>query len=133
MSNRVLPFPPRSFYFSCLMLRPPFFFFFFLKTPPPPKFSPFPLHAALPIFDEVGGLVHLANPPRQVGGVDRDAVAAPARSGVEGLEPERLGGRGVDDLPHVHVEPVARSEEHTSELQSQSNLVCRLLLGKKKQ
>src|SRR2546427_9364967 len=29
--------------------------------------------------------------------------------------------------------PEARSEEHTSELQSQSNLVCRLLLEKKKQ
>src|SRR2546427_9319063 len=29
-------------------------------------------------------------------------------------------------------ERVARSEEHTSELQSQSNLVCRLLLEKKK-
>src|SRR2546427_9534238 len=28
--------------------------------------------------------------------------------------------------------PVSRSEEHTSELQSQSNLVCRLLLEKKK-
>src|SRR2546430_6653903 len=28
---------------------------------------------------------------------------------------------------------VIRSEEHTSELQSQSNLVCRLLLEKKKQ
>src|SRR2546430_7926151 len=28
--------------------------------------------------------------------------------------------------------PVLRSEEHTSELQSQSNLVCRLLLEKKK-
>src|SRR2546430_3298909 len=28
---------------------------------------------------------------------------------------------------------VGRSEEHTSELQSQSNLVCRLLLEKKKQ
>src|SRR2546430_7371945 len=27
--------------------------------------------------------------------------------------------------------PIARSEEHTSELQSQSNLVCRLLLEKK--
>src|SRR5688572_31231437 len=27
--------------------------------------------------------------------------------------------------------PAARSEEHTSELQSQSNLVCRLLLEKK--
>src|SRR2546430_12391322 len=29
-------------------------------------------------------------------------------------------------------QPEARSEEHTSELQSQSNLVCRLLLEKKK-
>src|SRR2546430_8748348 len=28
--------------------------------------------------------------------------------------------------------PIRRSEEHTSELQSQSNLVCRLLLEKKK-
>src|SRR5438270_7554062 len=28
--------------------------------------------------------------------------------------------------------PLMRSEEHTSELQSQSNLVCRLLLEKKK-
>src|SRR5688572_32461836 len=27
-----------------------------------------------------------------------------------------------------HCDPVGRSEEHTSELQSQSNLVCRLLL-----
>src|SRR2546430_7316832 len=30
------------------------------------------------------------------------------------------------------VKPIPRSEEHTSELQSQSNLVCRLLLEKKK-
>src|SRR5688572_31839898 len=29
-------------------------------------------------------------------------------------------------------DPTERSEEHTSELQSQSNLVCRLLLEKKK-
>src|SRR2546427_1889417 len=33
--------------------------------------------------------------------------------------------------PHAVPAP-ARSEEHTSELQSQSNLVCRLLLEKKK-
>src|SRR2546427_9562780 len=35
---------------------------------------------------------------------------------------------------HVHLQlrGGARSEEHTSELQSQSNLVCRLLLEKKK-
>src|SRR5688572_31632870 len=33
---------------------------------------------------------------------------------------------------HIKVRPPTRSEEHTSELQSQSNLVCRLLLEKKK-
>src|SRR2546427_6936394 len=36
-------------------------------------------------------------------------------------------------LNHEYIKTVAsRSEEHTSELQSQSNLVCRLLLEKKK-
>src|SRR2546427_7859795 len=34
-------------------------------------------------------------------------------------------------IPRRRLRP-ARSEEHTSELQSQSNLVCRLLLEKKK-
>src|SRR2546430_8353034 len=33
---------------------------------------------------------------------------------------------------HGELRQPARSEEHTSELQSQSNLVCRLLLEKKK-
>src|SRR2546430_14739434 len=37
---------------------------------------------------------------------------------------------GIDLTPYP---PKYRSEEHTSELQSQSNLVCRLLLEKKKQ
>src|SRR2546427_5717469 len=39
-----------------------------------------------------------------------------------------------DRLPRLgrRVEREQRSEEHTSELQSQSNLVCRLLLEKKK-
>src|SRR2546430_13351451 len=35
--------------------------------------------------------------------------------------------------PDKKASPITRSEEHTSELQSQSNLVCRLLLEKKKQ
>src|SRR2546430_5941449 len=39
------------------------------------------------------------------------------------LRLRHAGGARVQDL---------RSEEHTSELQSQSNLVCRLLLEKKK-
>src|SRR5256886_7327404 len=34
-------------------------------------------------------------------------------------------------LPQLCKDPDRRSEEHTSELQSQSNLVCRLLLEKK--
>src|SRR5438270_7740535 len=37
-----------------------------------------------------------------------------------------------DESRRQHREPPPRSEEHTSELQSQSNLVCRLLLEKKK-
>src|SRR2546427_6649866 len=35
-------------------------------------------------------------------------------------------------LRSAYLTGLARSEEHTSELQSQSNLVCRLLLEKKK-
>src|SRR2546427_7398839 len=37
-----------------------------------------------------------------------------------------------NDRREVHGRDERRSEEHTSELQSQSNLVCRLLLEKKK-
>src|SRR2546430_13366228 len=37
-----------------------------------------------------------------------------------------------DKVPNSKPQPPERSEEHTSELQSQSNLVCRLLLEKKK-
>src|SRR2546430_9067109 len=42
---------------------------------------------------------------------------------------------GDEVLSFIREEPtefLGRSEEHTSELQSQSNLVCRLLLEKKK-
>src|SRR3989475_9594135 len=37
-----------------------------------------------------------------------------------------------DHRAQLKLAPAERSEEHTSELQSQSNLVCRLLLEKKK-
>src|SRR5205807_7158276 len=36
------------------------------------------------------------------------------------------------DMPLQHISDRMRSEEHTSELQSPCNLVCRLLLEKKK-
>src|SRR2546430_13621533 len=47
-------------------------------------------------------------------------------------DPHRLDHPGCDrERPDSFLLPF-RSEEHTSELQSQSNLVCRLLLEKKK-
>src|SRR5437870_11727576 len=55
-----------------------------------------------------------------------------------GLEPARLGRVQLEDLfsPSAREAIVAwrtaRSEEHTSELQSRGHLVCRLLLEKKK-
>src|SRR2546430_1658939 len=60
---------------------------------------------------------------------------AQSRNGVEWWHLCRATARSTRKLP---VAPAARfrgrprSEEHTSELQSQSNLVCRLLLEKKK-
>src|SRR5256885_7134767 len=51
-----------------------------------------------------------------------------------------VDGRPAADARSIHAEPfleaaliqLGRSEEHTSELQSPCNLVCRLLLEKKK-
>src|SRR3989475_4683679 len=54
------------------------------------------------------------------GRVQRAALAIDAR-----------GGEFFNDL-FTSLNALERSEEHTSELQSQSNLVCRLLLEKKK-
>src|SRR2546430_7236113 len=55
------------------------------------------------------------------------------RSGVAAAdaEPDGVEAEGCEDEA-VCVAERSRSEEHTSELQSQSNLVCRLLLEKKK-
>src|SRR4051812_50122628 len=44
----------------------------------------------------------------------------------------RLDARGLEDQVASRYRPAERSEEHTSELQSHVNLVCRLLLEKKK-
>src|SRR2546430_12269603 len=51
-----------------------------------------------------------------------------------GLDPDLQGFMAELDAtrPKIRGDCAERSEEHTSELQSQSNLVCRLLLEKKK-
>src|SRR2546427_8697674 len=53
-----------------------------------------------------------------------ESLGRPARAGQRCPAHGRGGAQLLSESP--------RSEEHTSELQSQSNLVCRLLLEKKK-
>src|SRR5688572_30890925 len=53
-------------------------------------------------------------------------------SGTSAPAPSPCTDRATMSCVIVCENPHARSEEHTSELQSQSNLVCRLLLEKKK-
>src|SRR2546430_9349676 len=74
--------------------------------------------------------------------VDRGACESDGEARVAGTDTRRRpqGGAVTHDESRVGIaclktgegERVDRSEEHTSELQSQSNLVCRLLLEKKK-
>src|SRR5699024_12630917 len=104
-----------------------------LLAPAPPQLYPLSLHDALPI--SVGGRIVglLRTTPVSLLAVGVLAVG----SGVVGLG---VVGLGVVGLLAVHVlpvglltaGPVGRSEEHTSELQSRFDLVCRLLLEKKK-
>src|SRR5256885_8623152 len=48
------------------------------------------------------------------------------------FRPSAAGTRERKTFPSGPEDPLLRSEEHTSELQSPCNLVCRLLLEKKK-
>src|SRR2546430_11672437 len=74
----------------------------------------------------------------------RSAFFFQAEDGIRDLTVTGVQTCALPILPKRHREPTpfaglttkppcdARSEEHTSELQSQSNIVCRLLLEKKK-
>src|SRR5260370_19834145 len=73
-------------------------------------------------------------------GVEQDTFHDRAQSARAGFAVDGFAGNGAERLLHqreidrLHLEQplVLRSEEHTSELQSHLNLVCRLLLEKKK-
>src|SRR2546427_8470544 len=68
-------------------------------------------------------------------GVDHHAVARLHPRHATAHRRDDPGAVGAEDVWEPAVTRQAthdRSEEHTSELQSQSNLVCRLLLEKKK-
>src|SRR5690606_41937460 len=101
--------------------------FFFLFTPAAALYA-LSLHDALPICRALRGAhaMHAA----------QDALAR-AGVGQAGLRQVLVGHGQVIELVALLVEHAAhavfeRSEEHTSELQSRENLVCRLLLEKKK-
>src|SRR5690349_22940565 len=73
-------------------------------------------------------------PTRRSSDLDRLAVVRqPAQAPAEFLAlPPVQAGRGLVQADQSMVAHERRSEEHTSELQSRRDLVCRLLLEKKK-
>src|SRR5690606_41790436 len=98
-----------------------------LAAPPPPPPPPTPTSSPYTT------LFRSHDRPRhqflEVEAVRRGELGEPLRRAlnqhpVAGLEPRER----ADALRHAHL---SRSEEHTSELQSRENLVCRLLLEKK--
>src|SRR5437016_11515928 len=89
-----------------------------------PAISTLSLHDALPI--SAGRRCRALRAGRRRVHAPRQRVLARARRGRR-LAPGEVSGR---DLAGGRA-PI-RSEEHTSELQSLTNLVCRLLLEKKK-
>src|SRR5688572_32503900 len=89
-----------------------FFFFLMLRRPPRSTLFPYTTLFRSPAHDLVA---------------DRRGVRV-GRRGDRRQDPQRDRER-QREVRHPRAE---RSEEHTSELQSQSNLVCRLLLEKKK-
>src|SRR5262249_61287843 len=97
--------PSRRFRLCSPSHSPPRLSFFFLKDPPTTEIYTLSLHDALPISlgDQAG------------------------EASIE-VDVRDRGGTSVRRLENA----AGRSEEHTSELQSLTNLVCRLLLEKKK-
>src|SRR2546422_6635404 len=97
-----------------------------IRRPPNSTLFPYP-----PLFRSLVGAVIDHRPAARIapdallGARVRDVQPAPAASAAQQPRQQRFAfARG----PATH----ARSEEHTSELQSRLHLVCRLLLEKKK-
>src|SRR5699024_12772396 len=106
---------PRRHYLSHLPLPPPLFFPT-LRRPPRSTLFPYTTLFRSPLPAPPG---RRPRPPRSLlrGGRGRRSPPGP--------------GNAAGPLPSPH-QAVVRSEEHTSELQSRFDLVCRLLLEKKK-
>src|SRR5256885_3461166 len=110
-----------------------FVFFFFLMIRRPPRSTLFPYTT---LFRSLPGLCLSPDGPGRRG----QARGRPGERAPQGQRRAlRDGVRARDDSVALRARAralgrrgEARSEEHTSELQSPCNLVCRLLLEKKK-
>src|SRR5207249_7983339 len=96
-----------SYLFSNYLLLSSSLSFFFFNVPAPTEIYTLSLHDALPISK-------------------RASVLPPIRPFMPANEPPKSRAR------QSAARSASRSEEHTSELQSRFDLVCRLLLEKKK-
>src|SRR5256885_10559365 len=92
----------------------------------PPRSTLFPYTTLFRSADQTQALLGLRDLRRQVGG--RRACAHVDQRGPGSDHRER----GAEEVVVTRHDGPRRSEEHTSELQSPCNLVCRLLLEKKK-
>src|SRR5207249_10156646 len=100
-----------------------FFFFFFLLIRRPPKSTLFPYTT---LFRSWWAATLSADRNSD----DRDTRSRPTQTAPSPRNTRR--GSSRDAAPAIGRPAPRRSEEHTSELQSRFDLVCRLLLEKKK-
>src|SRR5690606_41843020 len=100
--------------------------------PAPPVLSPLSLHDALPIY--LLGTLRARYPGQYRFHTTLDAHLQRQASEEVAQHAGLLLRTGIGNAAAVIVDnrSFERSEEHTSELQSRENLVCRLLLEKKK-
>src|SRR5256886_12900811 len=94
-------------------------------TRPPPRSTLFP-YTTLSRSRQAGRATHRHGRHARHARESRLGVDASAHQSADRALPRRA----MSALLEIH-DVAKRSEEHTSELQSQSNLVCRLLLEKK--
>src|SRR5690606_42132458 len=99
----------------------------FFTAPASTAISTLSLHDALPISRHDSCARRRRRPPGH-----RPAAPRRRRRDLERAASHLRPRRRRDRRGHRHHAPGLRSEEHTSELQSRENLVCRLLLEKKK-
>src|SRR5690606_41927074 len=100
-----------------------------ITATPPPAYSPLPLHDALPILHDT----FTADGTGHDRLLDSIRITILPSGSSANIEIALKSGDDAQSPPTIFFtsDQPLRSEEHTSELQSRENLVCRLLLEKK--